>query len=130
MATAQATLANLAPVYGPAVAAIQGAGYVAPTGGVSSPLAFQAKQYLSQDPVAKHTLVAAGVWGAIAGFILLLSFIWIILFSFRPSFVRRIERGETVAAEDAPADPARCFVAALIIALLLVIIAWMFSACK
>ncbi|CAH6418695.1 Hypothetical protein POVN_LOCUS414 [uncultured virus] len=71
-----------------------------------------------------------GAGAAILGFILIFSFIWIILFSFRPTFVRYVERGETVAAADARADPARCFVAALIISLLLVVIVWMFRACK
>ncbi len=83
-------------------------------------------------PVVATTSVPAsmGVWAAIAGFILIFSFIWIILFSFRPAFVRFIAKGDTKPADDAPADPARCFVAALIIALLLVVIAWMFRACK
>lgn len=81
-------------------------------------------------PVTKGSLVGGAVGAAILGFIVIFSFIWIILFSFRPSFVRRIEKGETKACEDAPADPARCFVASLIITLLIVIIIWMFSACR
>lgn len=80
--------------------------------------------------VATAVPAGAGIWAAIAGFVLILSFIWIILFSFRPTFVRYIIKGEQKPLEDAPADPARCFVAALIIALLIVIIAWMFRACK
>jgi hypothetical protein len=67
---------------------------------------------------------------AILGFIIILSFIWVILYSFRPSFVRKIERGEVRPADDAPADPARTFVAALIGSLLVVVILWMFRACK
>lgn len=80
--------------------------------------------------VRAGTIIGAGIGAAIMVFIVIFSVIWIILFSFRPAFIRRIERGEVKPAEDANSDPARCFVASLIISLLIVVIIWMFAACK
>lgn len=75
-------------------------------------------------------VMGAGLGAAFLIFLVIMTIVWVILFSFRPSFVRVINRGEIQPAPDAPADPARCFVAALIIALLIVVIVWMFRACK
>lgn len=80
--------------------------------------------------VPASAVAAAGVGAAILVFIVIFSVVWIILFSFRPSFCRVILKGEAAPAPDAPADPARCFVASLIISLLIVIIIWMFKACR
>lgn len=62
-------------------------------------------------------------------FLIMVSIIWIILFTFRPSIVQYIERGEIKPLENAESDPARCFVGSLIISLIIIFIVWMFKSC-
>lgn len=75
-------------------------------------------------------MMSAGLGLGLTGFIVIFTFVWVILYSFRPTFVRKVEEGESCPDEDADADPSRCFVASLVISLLLVVIFWMFWSCK
>ena len=80
--------------------------------------------------VSMSKVIGAGIGAAIMGFFVIMTVLWIILFSFRPTFVRYVVRGEPRPAEDAGADPVRCFIASLIGALIVVVIIWMISACR
>lgn len=75
-------------------------------------------------------MLMGGLATAVFMFIVFFTLLWVIFFTFRPSFVRIVEPGETKPAPNAPADPARAFVAALVIALLIVVIVWMFGSCR
>ena len=74
--------------------------------------------------------VVSGLGLGIMGFILLLVFIWVMLVSFAPTFVKKIEKGEKKPSDCSSADPARAFVAALIAALFLIVVFWMLTSCK
>lgn len=63
-------------------------------------------------------------------FLVFFSFIWICFYSFKPKIVKYIAKNDIEPKEDAPADPVKCFVAALLLSLLVIIIVWMFKSCR
>lgn len=60
-------------------------------------------------------------------FLIIISFIYIILFTFKPKPLLYIEKGEIEAKIEAPVDPAKCFVVALVLSLIVILIIWMFK---
>lgn len=62
-------------------------------------------------------------------FIVILSFVFIVLFTFRPPFFQKIKRGFLEPENDAQGDPVKCFVGSIIISLFVVFIAWMIHIC-
>lgn len=67
-------------------------------------------------------------------FLIIFAVTWIVLYTFKPCWVRKCdwdENGRDGSSSEcsAPADPARCFVAALIIALIFIIVFWLIKAC-
>lgn len=61
--------------------------------------------------------------------IIILTFIWMLLFTFSPSMVKYVNKDEVIPDDNATSDPAKCFVGSLIITVLIIIIIWMFKSC-
>lgn len=65
-------------------------------------------------------------------FLIIFAVAWIVLYTFKPCWVRKCDwddNNRDGSECSAPADPARCFVAALIIALIFIIVFWLIKAC-
>lgn len=77
-------------------------------------------QSVTSTSASKHYTYMAS--GALAALFATVSFIWIILVSYRPTWVRHVECGECKPKCDAPADPQKAFVWALVITLVLAIL--------
>lgn len=67
----------------------------------------------------KYTIASSG---AIAALMACIAFIWVILVTYRPCWVRYRKDCDKKPKKDAPADPQRAFVWSLIITLILMII--------
>jgi len=67
----------------------------------------------------KYTLMSSGV---IASLMACIAFIWVILVTYRPCWVRFRKDCDDKPKKNAPADPQRAFVWALIITLIIAII--------
>lgn len=75
---------------------------------------------VSTQTASKHyTLMSSAVITALFATI---AFVWVILVTYRPCWVRVVECDEKKPKCDAPADPQKCFVWALVITLVLAII--------
>lgn len=103
---------------------------------MSSPLSSYAPVSTVVPSVSSVTMTApAGyVMGSMVGvavmsFIIVMTFAWVILYSFNPKFVRMVDDSGSPQVNGAP-DPARCFIASLIVALLVVVVTWMFRSAK
>lgn len=83
----------------------------------------------AQNKVAGYAMGAA-VGAAVIAFLVIFAVAWIVLFTFKPKWVQYCNKGEEAPCEGAPADPARCFVGALIIALIFLVIGWLVKACR
>lgn len=66
--------------------------------------------------------ITASIGGAILLFIIFFMLSWIVLFTFNPGMVQT----PNSTANPIPPDAARCFVASLIISLIICIIIWLF----
>lgn len=71
------------------------------------------------DVYSKRNSVSSSIGEAILLYIILFSLSWIILFTFNPQMV-------SYADSTKGADPAKCLIASLIIALVICIIIWLF----
>ena len=69
----------------------------------------------------KKSLVAGG---SLVAFCAVVSFIWIILIAFNPSFVKFRECDSSKPECDAPADPKRALGWAILFTLILAVLAW------
>ncbi len=67
----------------------------------------------------KYTLASSGL---IAALMACIAFIWVILVSYRPCWVRFRKDCDSKPKKNAPADPQRAFVGALVITLVIAII--------
>lgn len=90
-----------------------------------------ANTYVDPRLVGKAKGYAAGlaISSAIISFFAVFAVVWIILFTFNPKWVRRCGKGDESPCETTPADPARCFVGAIVITLIIAVLIWLFASC-